>query len=171
MRTLCPRVGTTGRVRLVDRFNQAAFQLAGMTGSIKHAARLLSISPVAVNTRVRSLERELGVRLFERQNEEDGGGTTYLGEVEATFVSFDMATRDLRTRFGQPAHFIRLLDAPRKETDSDLRFDSGQRPPQSADRDHLDRLFDEALAATSPASDPVAICSRSRSSQVHVAKA
>jgi hypothetical protein len=36
---------------------------------------------------------------------------------------------------------------------------AGQPPPQSADRDHLDRLLNGALAATFPASDPVAICS------------
>ena len=43
-------------------------------------------------------------------------------------MSFDMATRDLRTRIGQPAHFIRLPDALGKGTDSDLRFDSGPAP-------------------------------------------
>jgi acyl dehydratase len=48
----------------------------------------------------------LGVRLFQRRKRKltltEAGGT-YLREVEATFVSFDMATRDLRRRFGQPA--------------------------------------------------------------------
>jgi DNA-binding transcriptional LysR family regulator len=44
-----------------------AFQLAGMTGSIRHAAHLLSISSLAVRARVKSLERELGVRLFQRR--------------------------------------------------------------------------------------------------------
>jgi len=58
--------GYDGPVSSADRFNQAAFRLAGMTGSIEHAAHLLSISPLAMSTRVRSLERELGVRLFER---------------------------------------------------------------------------------------------------------
>lgn len=108
-----------------------AFQLAGMTGSIKHAAHLLSISPLAVITRVRSLERELGVRLFDRRNRNltlTEAGTAYLREVEATFVSFDMATRDLRTRFGQPARFIRRPDALGKETDSELRFEGGSAP-------------------------------------------
>jgi hypothetical protein len=47
---------------------------------------------------------------------------------------------------------------------------AGQPPPQSADRDHLDRLLDEALAATFPASDPVAICSGGQGSQAQVAK-
>jgi DNA-binding transcriptional LysR family regulator len=109
-----------------------AFQLAGMTGSIKHAAYLLSISPLAGGTRVRSLERELGVWLFERRKRKltlTEAGTTYLREVEATFVSFATATRDRRTRFGQPARFIRRPDALGKETDSELRFDSGSGLP------------------------------------------
>jgi hypothetical protein len=41
---------------------------------------------------------------------------------------------------------------------------------QLVERDRLDRLLDEALAATFPASDPVAICSSSRGSQAQVAK-
>ena len=48
----------------------------------------------------------LGVRLFQRRKRKltlTEAGATYLREVEATFVSFDMATRDLRRRFGQPA--------------------------------------------------------------------
>lgn len=47
---------------------------------------------------------------------------------------------------------------------------AGQPPLQLADRDRLDRLLDEALAATFPASDPVAISSSSRGSHAQVAK-
>lgn len=47
---------------------------------------------------------------------------------------------------------------------------AGQPPPQSADQEHLDWLLDEALAATFPASDPVAICSTGQDSQAHVAR-
>jgi LysR family transcriptional regulator, glycine cleavage system transcriptional activator len=91
------------RVLSISRLK--AFQLAGMTGSFKHAAHLLSISPSAVSARVRSLERDLGVRLFRRGMRRltlTEAGADYVREVEATFVSFDMATRDLRTKFGQP---------------------------------------------------------------------
>jgi len=91
------RVLSTGKLK--------AFQLVGMTGSFKHAAHLLSISPSAVSARVRSLESDLGVRLFRRGVQRltlTEAGATYIREVEATFVSFDMATEELRARFGQP---------------------------------------------------------------------
>jgi DNA-binding transcriptional LysR family regulator len=82
-----------------------AFHLAGMTGSFKHAAHLLSISASAVSARVRSLESDLGVQLFTRGVRRltlTEAGAAYIREVEAAFVSLDMATGELRTRFGQP---------------------------------------------------------------------
>ena len=82
-----------------------AFQLAGMTGSFKHAAHLLSISPSAVSARVRSLESDLGVRLFVRGIRKlslTEAGAHYIREVEATFVNLNIATRELRLRFGEP---------------------------------------------------------------------
>lgn len=83
-----------------------AFHLAGMTGSFKHAAHLLSVSPSAVSARVRSLESDLGVRLFKRGIRKlslTEAGADYIREVEATFVNLDIATRELRLRFGEPA--------------------------------------------------------------------
>jgi DNA-binding transcriptional LysR family regulator len=53
---------------------------------------------------VRSLESDLGIRLFHRGSGKltlTEAGATYIREVEATFVSFDMATRDLCTRFAK----------------------------------------------------------------------
>lgn len=96
-----------------------AFHLAGMTGSFKHAAHLLSISPSAVSARVRSLESDLGVRLFKRGIRKLGlteAGADYIREVEATFVNLDIATRELRLRFGAPAPAA-PLGAPNKERD------------------------------------------------------
>jgi LysR family glycine cleavage system transcriptional activator len=81
-----------------------AFHLAGMTGSFKHAAHLLSISPSAVSARIRSLENDLGVRLFRRGIRRlalTEAGADYLREVEATFANLDIATRELRARFGE----------------------------------------------------------------------
>lgn len=82
-----------------------AFHLAGMTGSFKHAAHLLSISASAVSARVRSLESDLGVQLFTRGIRKvtlTEAGADYIHEVEATFANLDMATRELRARFGRP---------------------------------------------------------------------
>jgi LysR family transcriptional regulator, glycine cleavage system transcriptional activator len=88
-----------------------AFQLAGMTGSFKHAAHLLSVSPSAVSARVRSLESDLGVRLFKRGIRKlnlTEAGADYIREVEAAFANLDIATRELRLRFGAPAAAGRL---------------------------------------------------------------
>ena len=92
-------------MRVLSTSKLKAFQLAGMTGSFKHAAHLLSISPSAVSARVRSLESDLGVQLFRRGVQRltlTEAGAAYIREVEATFVSFDMATEELCARFGQP---------------------------------------------------------------------
>jgi Bacterial regulatory helix-turn-helix protein, lysR family len=75
------RVLSTGKLK--------AFQLAGMTGSFKHAAHLLSISPSAVSARVRSLQRDLGARLFRRGMRRltlTEAGAAYIHEVEATLL-------------------------------------------------------------------------------------
>ncbi len=80
-----------------------AFHLAGMTGSFKHAAHMLSVSPSAVSARVRSLERDLGVLLFSRGIRRlslTEAGADYLREIEAVFVNLEVATRELRARFG-----------------------------------------------------------------------
>lgn len=102
-----------------------AFHLAGMTGSFKHAAHLLSVTPSAVSARVRSLEDDLGIRLFERGIRKlslTEAGADYIREVETAFANLDMATRELRSRFGrrvvgnaaraaQPAHTSAELGA------------------------------------------------------------
>ena len=80
-------------------------QLAGMTGSYGHALQLLAIGPSAVRSRVRSLESDLGVLLFQlgrRRLTLTEAGATYLREVEAAFVTFDLSTADLRARFAEP---------------------------------------------------------------------
>jgi DNA-binding transcriptional LysR family regulator len=92
-----------------------AFHLAGMTGSFKHAAHMLSVTPSAVSARVRSLERDLGVRLFSRGIRRlslTEAGADYLREIEAVFVNLEVATRELRVRFGGPAGADRRHGAP-----------------------------------------------------------
>jgi DNA-binding transcriptional LysR family regulator len=94
-------------MRVLSSPKLKAFQLAGMTGSYEHAAHLLAIGSAAVRARVRSLEGELGVRLFQRGRGKltlTEAGASYLHEVEAAFVTFDLATADLCTRFADPTH-------------------------------------------------------------------
>ncbi len=82
-----------------------AFQLAGMTGSFKHAAHLLCITPSAVSARVRSLEGDLGIRLFKRGIRKlalTEAGLEYIREVETLFANLEIATRELRARFAPP---------------------------------------------------------------------
>jgi|SRR5450432_630013 len=98
-----------------------AFHLAGMTGSFKHAAHLLSVSPSAVSARVRSLESDLGVRLFKRGIRKlslTEAGADYIREVEAAFANLEIATRELRSRFGEPAAGLR----PRNKVPDVQRF-------------------------------------------------
>lgn len=90
-------------MRVLSASKLKAFHLAGMTGSFKHAAHLLSISPSAVSARVRSLELDLGVRLFKRGIRKlslTEAGADYIREVEAAFANLDIATEELRLRFG-----------------------------------------------------------------------
>jgi LysR family transcriptional regulator, glycine cleavage system transcriptional activator len=93
-------------MKVISASKLKAFHLAGMTGSFKHAAHLLSITPSAISARVRSLERDLGLRLFTRGVRKltlTDAGLEYIREVEASFASLDVATRDLQARFAAPA--------------------------------------------------------------------
>jgi LysR family glycine cleavage system transcriptional activator len=100
-----------------------AFHLAGMTGSFKHAAHLLSITPSAVSARVRSLEQDLGIRLFTRGIRKlvlTEAGLEYIREVESLFANLEVATRELRARFapGAPAHRALPLAGARLSSDT-----------------------------------------------------
>lgn len=93
-------------MKVISASKLKAFHLAGMTGSFKHAAHLLSITPSAISARVRSLERDLGLRLFTRGVRKltlTDAGLEYIREVEASFTNLDIATRELQARFASPA--------------------------------------------------------------------
>lgn len=79
-----------------------AFQFAARTGSFKHAALLLHITPSAVGARVQSLERQLGIRLFHRGIRRitlTDAGCAYAAEIEGIFKNLHSVTRDLQLRF------------------------------------------------------------------------
>jgi LysR family glycine cleavage system transcriptional activator len=103
-------------MRVLSASKLKAFQLAGLTGSFKHAAHMLSVSPSTVSARVRSLEQDLGVQLFERGVRKvhlTEAGADFIREVDASFANLDVATRELRSRFGQRTAFDRRSLASR----------------------------------------------------------
>jgi LysR family glycine cleavage system transcriptional activator len=90
-----------------------AFELAARTGSFKLAADRLSITPSAVSHRLKHLEEELGVQLFNRGAREislTDAGSSYFRQIEELFRGLDAATRELISRFGRGS--LRLRAAP-----------------------------------------------------------
>ncbi len=90
-----------------------AFELAARTGSFRLAAQKLSITPSAVSHRLKGLERELGVLLFNRGVRAltlTAAGSAYFRQIEDIFRGLDAATRDLISRFGRRS--LRLRVAP-----------------------------------------------------------
>jgi LysR family transcriptional regulator, glycine cleavage system transcriptional activator len=90
-----------------------AFELAAQTGSFRHAAKKLSITPSAVSYRLKALEGCLGVQLFHRGARSltlTAAGAAYLWQIEELFRGLDAATRELISRFGRRS--LRLRVAP-----------------------------------------------------------
>src|ERR1700733_14562288 len=87
------------------------FQAAPRTGSFKHAASKLCLTPSAVSYRIKALEEDLGVALFHRGPREltlTEAGSAYLADVDAAFHQLDAATGTLRSRFGRPSLHVRV---------------------------------------------------------------
>ncbi|WP_345815747.1 LysR substrate-binding domain-containing protein [Paraburkholderia sp. PREW-6R] len=77
-----------------------AFEATGRLLSISKAAQELAVTPAAVSRQVRTLERYLGVDLFERVKgrlELTAAGASYLAELMPLFESLRDATASLRT--------------------------------------------------------------------------
>jgi len=93
---------TIDGVRIPSTAKLRAFQLTARAGSFKRAAQLLFVTPGAVGTRVRALERDLGVQLFRRGTRQltlTEAGLVYSAEIEGILRKFDSATRELILRF------------------------------------------------------------------------
>jgi LysR family glycine cleavage system transcriptional activator len=120
------------------------FQVSARTLSFKAAARELCLTPSAVSHQVKALERELGVRLFERGVRSlalSDAGALYLAHVEEMFGRMEAVTHQLRERFGRgilrlhaPAFFAhelllpRLAEFSRAHPDTDIRIDTASTP-------------------------------------------
>lgn len=69
-----------------------AFEAAGRTGSFRHAAQELHLSPSAISHAVRKLEEHLGIRLFLRSTR----SIQLTPEAEALFVHISKGFEDIR---------------------------------------------------------------------------
>lgn len=93
---------------MIDRFPSfaglKAFYAVASVGGVVKAAEQLSISSSAVSHQLKSLEAELGVRLFIRKKGKlylTADGTQYFQEVKQPLASILDATNDVRSRLGR----------------------------------------------------------------------
>jgi len=98
----------------------AAFEAAARLGGFAPAADELCVTPSAVSHRIRQLERQLEMQLFERTPtgvKLTTAGRMYLARVREAFVSLarrgDEATPRSRLRLSVPPTFARQLFMPR----------------------------------------------------------
>ncbi|MEY4750784.1 MAG: hypothetical protein RIQ60_2998 [Pseudomonadota bacterium] len=98
-----------------------AFESAARLGGFAQAAAELCITPSAVSHRIRQLETQMGVSLFDRSPTGvrlSPAGHRYLGSVREAFDKLAQLTREeeppvLRLRVGAPPTFARNLLIPR----------------------------------------------------------
>lgn len=98
----------------------AAFDAAARLGSFTAAAAELGVTQPAVTRQIRSLERSVGVRLFERTANRSAlsdAGRRFAVVVEAAFASIERSIVDLRTDDGivviaSPPGFAQALVVP-----------------------------------------------------------
>lgn len=91
--------------------NLESFVRAAESGSFSEAARRLGLTPAAVSRNVAMLERNLGVRLFQRSTRrlaltEDG--ERFLASVVDGLESIKSAIGDVTTHAGKPAGVLRV---------------------------------------------------------------
>jgi LysR family transcriptional regulator, glycine cleavage system transcriptional activator len=89
------------------------FQLAASRLSFKSASEELFITPSAVSHQIKTLEEQLGVVLFDRGAHSltlTEAGRNYLQHVDALFARLEIATEQLRARFGRGV--VRLCITP-----------------------------------------------------------
>lgn len=80
-----------------------AFQAVANNGSITKAAQLLHVSQPSVSKHLKNLEKDLGVRLFDRSRgsaQLTDAGSSLLGHVNSILVHLDEAKKELRSPKG-----------------------------------------------------------------------
>jgi len=95
--------------------NLESFVRSAETGSFSSAARRLALTPAAVSRNVAQLERNLGVRLFQRSTRGltlSEAGERFLQTVQGGLDSIQGAIADITVNAGQPAGVLKLSAAP-----------------------------------------------------------
>lgn len=95
--------------------NLESFVRSAESGSFSGAARRLALTPAAVSRNVAQLERNLGVRLFQRSTRGlrlTEAGERFLGAVGAGLDSIQGAIAEITARAGEPAGTLKLSAPP-----------------------------------------------------------
>jgi DNA-binding transcriptional LysR family regulator len=95
--------------------NLESFVRSAESASFSAAARRLALTPAAVSRNVAQLERNLGVRLFQRSTRGlklTEAGERFLASVGAGLDSIQGAIADVTAKAGQPAGVLKLSAAP-----------------------------------------------------------
>ena len=95
--------------------NLESFVRSAESGSFSSAARRLALTPAAVSRNVAQLERNLGVRLFQRSTRGltlSEAGERFLRSVQGGLDSIQGAIADITVNAGQPAGVLKLNAAP-----------------------------------------------------------
>jgi DNA-binding transcriptional LysR family regulator len=96
--------------------NLESFVRSAETASFSAAARRLALTPAAVSRNVAQLERNLGVRLFQRSTRGltlTEAGERFLQSVGAGLDSIQGAIAEVTAKAGEPAGVLKLSVAPR----------------------------------------------------------
>ncbi|QXH96919.1 LysR family transcriptional regulator [Pseudomonas ogarae] len=95
--------------------NLECFARSAETGSFSAAARLLALTPAAVSRNVAMLERNLGVRLFQRSTRKlslTENGEHFLASIGTHLEALQAAIGAVTTERGEPAGVLRLSLSP-----------------------------------------------------------
>jgi DNA-binding transcriptional LysR family regulator len=100
--------------------NLECFVRSAEDGGFSAAARHLALTPAAVSRNVAMLERNLGVRLFQRSTRKltlTEAGERFLGAIQGNLRELQAAIAGIATERGEPAGTLRVSMSPAFGTD------------------------------------------------------
>jgi DNA-binding transcriptional LysR family regulator len=95
--------------------NLESFVRSAETGSFSAAARLLALTPAAVSRNVAMLERNIGVRLFQRSTRKlslTEAGESFLASIGGNLEALQAAISAVTSDRGEPAGVLKISLAP-----------------------------------------------------------